>query len=71
MTALDSLERRDIYERRTSIQATQFPIITLLGVCVRYDRRRQPDRRVALIEVDERKLQKDTFDFIFLDIRTS
>jgi len=65
MTALDSLERRDIYERRTSIQATQFPIITLLGVCVRYDRRRQPDRRVALIEVDERKLQKDTFDFIF------
>ena len=65
MTSANPLERRDNNERRTSIQATQFPIITRLGVCVRYDRRRQPDRRVALIEVDERNLQDETFDFIF------
>ncbi len=70
MASLNPLERRDVNERRTSIQATQFPIITRLGVCVRYDRRRQPDRRVSLIEVDERKLQEDTFDFIFSKFKT-
>jgi hypothetical protein len=45
------LERRYDNDRRTSLQAAQFPIITRNGVCIRNDRRRLPDRRVAKIQV--------------------
>ena len=47
------------------MQAAQFPIITRNGVCVRGDRRRLPDRRVAKIEVDEANVREEVFDLLF------
>ncbi len=65
MNLENPLERRSNAERRTSTQGAQFPIITLHGVCVRNDRRRQPDRRISKIEVGENVIKEDTFDFLF------
>ncbi len=59
------LERRASNERRTLMQAPQFPIITRHGVCVRNDRRSQPDRRISKIEVGENFVEDDTFDLLF------
>ena len=69
MNEINPLERRNeaqsIHDRRTSMQAAQFPIITRNGVCVRSDRRRLPDRRVAKIEVDEAHVREEIFDMLF------
>ena len=65
MTPDIPLDRRTCNERRNSLQATQFPIITRHGVCVRNDRRRLPDRRISQIEVFEKNVREDTFDFLF------
>lgn len=59
------LERRTSNERRTSMQAPQFPIITRHGVCVRNDRRCHPDRRISKIEVGENFVGDETFDLLF------
>jgi hypothetical protein len=59
------LERRYDNDRRTSLQAAQFPIITRNGVCIRNDRRRLPDRRVAKIEVDEANVREEIFNLLF------
>jgi hypothetical protein len=47
------------------MQAAQFPIITRNGVCVRGDRRRLPDRRIAKIEVDEAYVRDEVFGLLF------
>jgi hypothetical protein len=65
MNEVNPLERRNHNDRRTSMQAAQFPIITRNGVCVRDDRRRLPDRRVAKIEVDEAHVRAEVFDLLF------
>lgn len=69
MNEFNPLERRNeahsVNDRRTSMQAAQFPIITRNGVCVRSDRRRLPDRRVAKIEVDEARVREEIFDMLF------
>ena len=65
MTSENPFDRRHSNERRNSLQATQFPIITRHGVCVRSDRRRLPDRRISQIEVFEKNVREDTFDFLF------
>ncbi len=65
MNEVNPLERRNHNDRRTSMQAAQFPIITRNGVCVRVDRRRLPDRRVAKIEVDEANVRDEVFDLLF------
>ncbi len=65
MNEINPLERRNHNDRRTSMQAAQFPIITRNGVCVRSDRRRLPDRRVARIEVDEAHVREEVFDLLF------
>ena len=65
MNEVNPLERRNHNDRRTSMQAAQFPIITRNGVCVRSDRRRLPDRRVAKIEVDEANVREEVFDLLF------
>jgi len=68
MNECNPLERRNdqsANDRRTSMQAAQFPIITRNGVCVRTDRRRLPDRRVAKIEVDEAHVREEIFDMLF------
>ena len=65
MNEINPLERRNHNDRRTSMQAAQFPIITRNGVCVRGDRRRLPDRRVAKIEVDEANVREEIFDILF------
>ncbi len=65
MNEVNPLERRNHNDRRTSMQAAQFPIITRNGVCVRSDRRRLPDRRVAKIEVDEANVRDEVFDLLF------
>ena len=65
MHEVNPLERRNHNDRRTSMQAAQFPIITLNGICVRADRRRLPDRRVAKIEVDEAHVRDEVFDQLF------
>ncbi len=59
------LERRITSERRKSVQGAAFPIITRQGVCVRYDRRMQPDRRISSMEVGEGLLKEETFDLLF------
>ncbi|MCZ6564589.1 MAG: hypothetical protein O6852_00410 [Gammaproteobacteria bacterium] len=58
------LERRDTKERRDSIHGAAFPIITRKGVCVRNDRRIQPDRRISNIVVDEGLVEEATFDLL-------
>ena len=65
MNEVNPLERRNHIDRRTSMQAAQFPIITRNGVCVRGDRRRLPDRRVAKIKVDEANVREEVFDLLF------
>lgn len=69
MNQPNPLERRNdsnnVNDRRTSMQAAQFPIITRNGVCVRTDRRRLPDRRVAKIEVGEANVREEVFDMLF------
>ena len=67
MNENNPLERRhdNSNDRRTSMQAAQFPIITRNGVCVRGDRRRLPDRRVAKIEVGEANVREEVFDMLF------
>lgn len=65
MYEINSIERRNHNDRRTSMQATLFPIITRNSVCVRYDRRRLPDRRVAKIDVDEKYVRNEVFDLLF------
>ena len=65
MNEVNPLERRNHNDRRTTMQAAQFPIITRNGVCVRGDRRRLPDRRVAKIEVDEANVREEIFDVLF------
>ncbi len=65
MNEINPLERRNHNDRRTSMQAAQFPIITRDGVCVRSDRRRQPDRRVAKIKVDEAHVRDEIFNLLF------
>ncbi len=67
MHEINPLERRNHNDRRTSMQAAQFPIITRNGVCVRADRRRLPDRRVAKIQVDEAHVRDEVFDTLFKD----
>jgi len=67
MNSINPLERRhtDTNDRRTSMQTAQFPIITRNGICVRADRRRLPDRRVAKIEVDEAHVRAEVFELLF------
>jgi len=65
MNEVNPLERRNTNDRRTSMQAAQFPIITRGGVCVRKDRRKTPDRRVAKIEVDEAFVRDEVFEMLF------
>ena len=65
MHEINPLERRNDNDRRTSMQAAQFPIITRNGVCVRGDRRHLPDRRVAKIQVDEAEVRDEVFDVLF------
>ena len=65
MHEINPLERRNDIDRRTSMQAAQFPIITRNGVCVRGDRRHLPDRRVAKIEVDEAIVRNEVFELLF------
>ena len=65
MNEVNPLERRNHNDRRTSMQAAQFPIITRSGACVRSDRRKLPDRRVARIEVDEAYVREEVFDLLF------
>jgi len=67
MNEINPMERRhnNANDRRTTMQAAQFPIITRNGVCVRSDRRRLPDRRVAQIEVDEANVRSEVFDILF------
>ena len=65
MHEINPLERRNDNDRRTSMQAAQFPIITRNGVCVRGDRRHLPDRRVAKIQVDEAEVRDEEFDVLF------
>lgn len=65
MNEVNPLERRNHNDRRTSMQAAQFPIITRNGACVRCDRRRMPDRRIAKIEVDEAHVRGEVFDLLF------
>ena len=74
MSEINPLERRNdinkANDRRTSMHAAQFPIITRNGVCVRMDRRRLPDRRVAKIEVDEAHVRDEVFDILFQKSKT-
>ena len=74
MNEINPLERRNdsnhVNDRRTTMQAAQFPIITRNGVCVRTDRRRLPDRRVAKIEVDEANVREEVFDVLFQKSKT-
>jgi len=65
MNGINTLGRRNHNGRRTSMQAAQFPIITRNGVCVRGDRRRLPDRRIAKIEVDEAYVRDEVFGLLF------
>lgn len=65
MNETNPLDRRNLNDRRTSMQAAQFPIITRNGVCVRGDRRRLPDRRIDRIEVDEAQVREEIFDLLF------
>ncbi len=65
MNGINTLGRRNHNDRRTSMQAAQFPIITRNGVCVRGDRRRLPDRRIAKIEVDEAYVRDEVFGLLF------
>ena len=65
MNGINPSQRRNHNDRRTSMQAAQFPIITRNGVCVRGDRRKLPDRRVGKIEVDETYVRDEVFDLIF------
>lgn len=65
MHEINPLERRNLNDRRTTMQAAQFPIITRNGICVRGDRRRLPDRRLDKIEVDEAHVREEIFDLLF------
>ncbi len=65
MHEVNPLERRNDNDRRTTMQAAQFPIITRNGVCVRSDRRHSPDRRVSKIQVDEANVREEVFDTLF------
>ena len=69
MHEINPLERRTesshVNDRRTTMQAAQFPIITRNGVCVRMDRRKLPDRRVAKIQVNEAVVRDEVFDILF------
>ena len=65
MNESNPLERRNHNDRRTSMQAAQFPIITRNGSCVRKDRRRLPERRVSKIEVDEAHVREEIFGILF------
>jgi len=65
MDQVNPLERRHDNDRRTSMQAAQFPIITRNGVCVRSDRRNAPERRVAMIQVGEANVREEVFDILF------
>lgn len=52
-------------ERRGNEVITQFPIITKQGICVRRDRRKIPDRRMAKIVVRQATLRTEVFDVLF------
>ncbi len=65
MDMVNNFDRRGENDRRNSMQSAQFPIITRHGVCVRNDRRRYPDRRIAQIEVDENHIGEDAFELLF------
>ncbi len=57
--------RKKTSERRRNEFIAQFPIITTQGICVRRDRRKMPDRRVANIVVREAKIKEEVFDTLF------
>ncbi len=63
------LERRNHSDRRTSMQAAQFPIITRNGSCIIKDRRSVPERRISKIEVDETNVREEIFDLLFDNIK--
>ena len=58
-------ERRKTRERRKNEAIAQFPIITALGICVRKDRRKIPDRRLSNIVVHETSIKEEIFDMLF------
>ena len=58
-------DRRNKSERRNLDVATQFPIITTQGLCIRKDRRCMPERRVSNIIVKEWSVKKSIFEFLF------
>ena len=65
ITDLHNIERRRKTDRRGLGLATQFPIITTQGVCIKKDRRCTPERRVSNIVVREWNVKDSTFDIIF------
>ena len=60
-------ERRKAGERRKNEAIAQFPIITALGICVRKDRRKTPDRRLSNIVVHETSIKEEIFDMLFCE----
>ncbi len=60
-------ERRNQADRRTSVEATQFPVYTASGTWVRCDRRKNPERRVKSINVGEDQLLEEEFMELFKD----
>ena len=60
-------DRRDRPERRASGVASQFPIITTKGSCIRKDRRSLPERRISKIIVKEWSIKESIFDTLFPD----
>ena len=57
--------RRRSSERRRNEAIAQFPIITTQGICVRRDRRKIPDRRMASIVVKETTMNEEVFETLF------
>ena len=60
-------ERRNKSDRRTTLEATRFPVYTASGTWVRLDRRNTPERRVGSIDVGEDQLMEDEFMELFKD----
>ena len=60
-------ERRKTRERRKNETIARFPIITGMGICVRKDRRKIPDRRLTNIIVHETQIKEEIFDMLFCE----
>ncbi len=58
-------DRRNKQDRRSTGSASQFPIITTQGTCIRNDRRTIPERRISNIVVKEWSVKNSIFKVLF------